>query len=1391
MAKKQHQIDFIMNAALNGGFQSTLSKAQTSFSQLGKEMQALNRLRSDISSFQKQQSAVQNTTAKLENLKKQEAQLKIQLEAARNTAERSASAFAKLESESGKVGQQNEQVKAKLDAARQAMERDASAAAGLEREHLKLEQQIKNTSLTLERQNGRLSDTKNRLQEAGIGTDQLAQKDAELSAKLQELHAKQTQAADSASRFQTTASEAFAAVGQALAAAGITISLQKIVGAYRDCIALSGDFGAAMSTVEALSGASSSQLAALSTEAKALGASTVFTAQQSADAMKYMAMAGWNANEMLAGTSGMLDLAAASGEDLSLVSDMVTDNLTAFGMTAADTAHFADVLAQTAAKSNTGVGIMGETFKRSAPIAGALGYRLEDVAVAVGLMTNAGIKGSIAGTALLNIFNGLTEGATLSSAALGDYQFTAVRADGSMKGFVDTITELREQFSLMTEAEKVQNAKVLAGMRGYSGLLDLINATDESYQSLYYDINNCTGAADRMAKIKLDNLNGDVALLNSAWEAVRMTIGEQLTPVMRKATKGLTAFTTGFNDLLSEGTAIVPMFTGLTTGITAFIGVITTVKTVVPLATTAIQMLKAALSDNPYLAAAAGIAALVTGVAAFAMTVQDTVPSVSDLTIAVDDANAALSDASTTLDDATSATAATAAVAEQYMARLQELEQVTNRTDAENEEYHNTLVLLSELIPDVAEKIDLQNNAINGGTAALRNQIDAWKKNAQEQAKQNYLKEVGEQYNNLLVERTQCSVKLSRAEAEAGAIEEKRQGILQRMNEITQGAADGNAELQSEYAQLEQSLFQVNEEQRNSARYMENLKTAIGNYDSTLADTEAEIDATATEFDKLNDSINEQDNSLQGVFSQLDTLRDHYDKVYQEAVKSFSEQFSLFDQASLDADATVEKVQQALDTQQSYWESYSANVQVLRDTTAESLNVTEEDYQALLSTLRTGTPEAVGLVDSIVKNLQSGNTQAVTKLVETLATVQTKRQEAADQTALWSSNISQEMESVVKNMQEAVDKMDMSDESRKNAQNTIEQYIARVQSMEGEVRRAYERLVDAAQQGLNSRTLSMPTVSMPGIQTIPGYGEYATGGILSRPHIGLVAEDGPEAIIPLSGKRRKRGVDLWQQVGQMMGLLPRKETEKHLNASFLLPAVMNPVTPQIQRQFSEKTITNFFPLEQNMQKTVAGLLPLEQNAQNPVTDYFAQDKRDSVSPTFTQMPTINISNDRTALEKLLQITPSVFLDTPSPISQVLNQLEPSTSSILPTVISSPSSFTAKDATNSAVVTSIFPQIMQVMENTKKPPRLADFPKIAAQTQQAHPTALSDNEAERSRSTVKNGGSVVISPQIVLQFQSGTTQETITEIQAFAEGKLRKIVQDELQEAYSSTLRGLY
>lgn len=294
----------------------------------------------------------------------------------------------------------------------------------------------------------------------------------------------------------------------AIAAAGITDALKEVGAAYMECVTIAGDFQEEMSNVEALSGATAEDMANLTAQAKEIGADTKYTATEAAQAMGYMAMAGWDAQQMLSGMDGVINLARASGEDLALVSDIVTDNLTAFGLTAADTAHFADVLAAAATNSNTSVSIMGETFKQSAAIAGALGYSIEDVAVGVGLMANAGVKGSIAGTALKNTFNGLLEGATLTAAAFGEYEFSTLKADGTMKDFSSSIDELRGYFDQMTEAERVNNAMTIAGQRGYNGLLAILNSTDEDYAALTASINECSGAAEQMAEIKMDNLNG-------------------------------------------------------------------------------------------------------------------------------------------------------------------------------------------------------------------------------------------------------------------------------------------------------------------------------------------------------------------------------------------------------------------------------------------------------------------------------------------------------------------------------------------------------------------------------------------------------------------------------------------------------------------------------------------------------------------------------------------------------------------------------------------------------------------------------------------------------------------------------------------------------------------
>ena len=251
-----------------------------------------------------------------------------------------------------------------------------------------------------------------------------------------------------------------------------------VTGLGTAAVKTAADFDSAMSKVAAVSGATGSDFDKLRDKAREMGAKTKFSATEAADAMNYMAMAGWKTEDMLSGIEGVMYLAAASGEDLATTSDIVTDALTAFGLTAADSGHFADVLAAASSNANTNVSMMGETFKYCAPIAGALGFSAEDTAEAIGLMANSGIKASQAGTSLRAIMNNLAGEVTFVGENIGEVTIATSNADGSMRSLNDILADCRVAFSGLTESEKASNAEALVGKNAMSGFLALMNSSE-------------------------------------------------------------------------------------------------------------------------------------------------------------------------------------------------------------------------------------------------------------------------------------------------------------------------------------------------------------------------------------------------------------------------------------------------------------------------------------------------------------------------------------------------------------------------------------------------------------------------------------------------------------------------------------------------------------------------------------------------------------------------------------------------------------------------------------------------------------------------------------------------------------------------------------------------
>lgn len=345
-----------------------------------------------------------------------------------------------------------------------------------------------------------------------------------------------------------------------LASKGIGIAITAVKDLAKATITASTDFERGMSKVIAISGATGSDVDKLKKKAKEMGSTTQFTATQSAEAFQYMAMAGWKTNDMLKGIKGVMNLASASGEDLATTSDIVTDAITAFGLKAKDSAHFSDVLAVASSNANTNVGMMGETFKYVAPVAGSLGFKVEDVAEGIGLMANSGIKASQAGTSLRSIFTRLSTDAGASSKSLGALGILTKKlgvefydAQGKVRPLNDIINESRTAWKNLSQEEQSNYAKKIAGQNAISGWNALMNASAKDVEKLNSALKNADGTAEKMSDTMLDNLGGDVTKLSSAFEGLQLAVSEGANGSMRELVQYLTK-------------SVVPSLQGLMTG---------------------------------------------------------------------------------------------------------------------------------------------------------------------------------------------------------------------------------------------------------------------------------------------------------------------------------------------------------------------------------------------------------------------------------------------------------------------------------------------------------------------------------------------------------------------------------------------------------------------------------------------------------------------------------------------------------------------------------------------------------------------------------------------------------------------------------------------------------
>ena len=464
----------------------------------------------------------------------------------------------------------HDQLKTKVEAAKKAYEDSAKATGEDSEETQKLKAEYEKLSSQLSTSESQIAKTETAItkQEAAVNQSKAAL--TEMEAELKNVNAELARAPfDEYAAKAEKVGGTLTSVGQKL----LPLST-SIAGLGVAAVKTTADFDSEMSKVAAISGATGTDLDKLRGKAREMGAKTKFSASEAAQGMQYMAMAGWKTQDMMDGLEGIMNLAAASGEDLASTSDIVTDALTAFGLSAKDSSHFSDILAAASSNANTNVSMMGETFKYAAPVLGSLGYTAEDAALAIGLMANAGIKSSQAGTSLRGAITNLAKPTDTVAAAMDKYGISLTDSSGKMLSLRELMEQLRQKLGGLSEAEQAQAAAALFGKNAMSGMLAIINGSDKDFEKLAGAIDNCDGSSEKMANTMNDNLQGQITILMSQLQELAISFGEILMPKIRDIVTHIQNFVDKLN-AMDEGqketilrigmfvAALAPMLMGL------------------------------------------------------------------------------------------------------------------------------------------------------------------------------------------------------------------------------------------------------------------------------------------------------------------------------------------------------------------------------------------------------------------------------------------------------------------------------------------------------------------------------------------------------------------------------------------------------------------------------------------------------------------------------------------------------------------------------------------------------------------------------------------------------------------------------------------------------------
>ena len=1092
-AFKEYTMMFQLNAKLGGSYSKAFKQAVQELESMQKEIQELSKMQADISAFQKQQAAVEATRKRLEMLRQQ------------------------------------------YDNIQREMEETGNESADMKNKLLAKQLQIDKTSASLEKQTAKLNGMSSALEEAGINTDELAHSSEQLAGEIDALRKKEEAAAEKANTFGVRAETAFNAVHEAIVAAGVAAALKEIYEYFSDCSQASMDFESAITGVAKTTDLTDSELATMSDSIKALSTEIPATTEEIAAVAEAAGQLGIQKDALLdfteimtmlgTATNMTADEAATALARFANITGMATDNYGRLGSVIVD-------LGNNFATTESEIVAMGTRLASAGKLAGLTEPEIMALAAA---MSSVGIEAEAGGTAMTQTLNAIEKAVAKGGDDLAEFariagmsseEFSSAWKTDAMSALTSFIGGLGKLDEQGESTVLVLEDLGLTGIR-QSNMLKALGLAADQMTGAVNTANTAwqqNTALTNEANKRYATAQSRLTMMQNAYNNLKVAIGAAYTPALGQSYEMGTKALNSFTEFVQKNPALV-------NAVTAFAGSIGLVAAALAGYTVIIKIAHAATAAfatvstaalGPIFAVTAAVAGAVAVIAALATAAaNDAVPSVKELTEASRGMREAMDEAGDAFESTAAKTSATAEIADQYITKLEEMGDYTRLSNEEQEQYRNTLTLLCQLMPELSDLIDVQNGTIQGGTAALRANTQAWKENAEAQAYQEYKNQLAEQYNAVLVEQAENSIGLTKAQLQLEAAQEKLNDTYTRMDELWAdaakqaeeynkeyyGMADATNFLSQEYYDLQNSIYETNDEIWAAEKSIKNYNKAI----------EADADAVAEakqEMDLANEAINrmiaanaantdvtaetakqmqEFQSEISGVQQKLNALIEAYNEAYNAAYESVSGQYQLWDEAAKVVATSAGSINSALESQITYWQDYNANLQSLTDRSADI-----EGLSDMIASFADGSSDSV----NAIAGMAGATDEQLATMVANWKTLQQEQQNAAGSVADLKTDFTATMDELQTALAEDIEAMDLGDEAKASAQATIQGFIDGAVGMLPQVTAAYNRVAAAARAALSASGTGTAG-------SIPG---YAVGTQSAAPGFALVGENGPELV---------------------------------------------------------------------------------------------------------------------------------------------------------------------------------------------------------------------------------------------------------------------------------------